>query len=473
MILGALEHSIYLQRLDPEGEKVWPQPVLMFQNDSSLIGTTMPGIQNWGKWTSDGSGGVIVFWYDARGAYFDSNNVFRNSSIYARRVDGSGTVLWPVDGVKIEGPESGYKSGGIMSDGTGGAIIVWSTFGFGYPGSPGISYLKSMRINGEGEPIWVTSIDSGYNFSFYGAWRAGERVYVQFEGDGIQSRRFEISGIVVDSVRQPPYYGAGIENDTAVFLTSLTDLNYHVKVGPHGDTIWTVRTSFSDSCIYNGYRFIEDGFGGAFMTIDCGGDSILHLDAAGNPHMVQFPGIHAAGELFSDGNHSMVVVSSTTARRYDFAGNMIWPAPVTYMADPSNQYFRLIAPDSNGGAIAVFWRTAGGIYAQHSGRVGQVGVLTSVETHDKAIESYELFQNFPNPFNASTNIKFSIARDAIVTVKICDVLGREVATVTDQKFTRGPHELKIDGANYSSGIYFLTMRVDSYPRITKKLMLIR
>jgi len=74
-------------------------------------------------------------------------------------------------------------------------------------------------------------------------------------------------------------------------------------------------------------------------------------------------------------------------------------------------------------------------------------------------ESFSLSQNFPNPFNPTTKIKFSIpsagnGRDRSVQVVIYDILGNEVTTLVNEQLQPGTFETEWDGSNYSSGMYF-------------------
>lgn len=68
--------------------------------------------------------------------------------------------------------------------------------------------------------------------------------------------------------------------------------------------------------------------------------------------------------------------------------------------------------------------------------------------------SYKLFQNFPNPFNPETQIKFVIPENTFVVLKIYNVLGKEVNTLVNKNLEKGNHSVNFDGSNLPSGIYF-------------------
>ncbi len=88
------------------------------------------------------------------------------------------------------------------------------------------------------------------------------------------------------------------------------------------------------------------------------------------------------------------------------------------------------------------------------------GTLTGIKTISTEIpESYKLFQNYPNPFNPSTNIKFSVPRDGMASLKIYNILGKEIAVLVNKKLLSGSYEVTWNASNYPSGVYFYKMVV--------------
>jgi len=86
--------------------------------------------------------------------------------------------------------------------------------------------------------------------------------------------------------------------------------------------------------------------------------------------------------------------------------------------------------------------------------------------------NYTLFQNYPNPFNPSTKIKYSIPKISFVTLKIFDILGREITTLVNEEKPAGNFEVEFDGAELSSGIYFYKLQTGNYSEV-KKMILIK
>ena len=89
-------------------------------------------------------------------------------------------------------------------------------------------------------------------------------------------------------------------------------------------------------------------------------------------------------------------------------------------------------------------------------------------------EDYTLEQNFPNPFNPATTIKFSIPKNSQVSLKVYNLLGKEVANVINDRRDAGNYEVKFDASNYglTSGVYFYELNT-SDTRIVKKMALVK
>jgi photosystem II stability/assembly factor-like uncharacterized protein len=86
--------------------------------------------------------------------------------------------------------------------------------------------------------------------------------------------------------------------------------------------------------------------------------------------------------------------------------------------------------------------------------------------------SYELSQNYPNPLNPSTTISFSIPNSGLVTFKVYDVLGNEVATLVNEEKPAGSHSIEFNASRLVSGIYFYTINAGDFVE-TKKMILLR
>ncbi|MCX6165356.1 MAG: T9SS type A sorting domain-containing protein [Ignavibacteriae bacterium] len=87
-------------------------------------------------------------------------------------------------------------------------------------------------------------------------------------------------------------------------------------------------------------------------------------------------------------------------------------------------------------------------------------------------KSFELFQNYPNPFNPTTNIKYQITNSKLVTLRVYDILGKEIATLVNEKKTAGIYEVTFNGSNFASGVYFYRIQAGDFVQV-KKMVLIK
>jgi hypothetical protein len=102
-----------------------------------------------------------------------------------------------------------------------------------------------------------------------------------------------------------------------------------------------------------------------------------------------------------------------------------------------------------------------------------IRTLVSVERYDDAIPSgYTLSQNYPNPFNPTTEIQFSITKSGFTTLKVYDMLGKEVATLVNENLNPGSFKSTLDGSKLASGTYLYRL-VSGTTVITKKMMLLK
>jgi hypothetical protein len=98
--------------------------------------------------------------------------------------------------------------------------------------------------------------------------------------------------------------------------------------------------------------------------------------------------------------------------------------------------------------------------------------ITGVENNSKVPTTYSLSQNYPNPFNPVTKISFGIPKSGLVSLKVYDVLGKEVVTLVNEVKNPGSYIVDFNGASLSSGIYFYRLETNGFTSV-KKMMLIK
>jgi hypothetical protein len=104
-------------------------------------------------------------------------------------------------------------------------------------------------------------------------------------------------------------------------------------------------------------------------------------------------------------------------------------------------------------------------------------VATSVENGNEPPLTFSLSQNFPNPFNPTTNFEFRLPVRNMVVVKVFDLLGREIATLVNDTRDAGTYRVSwngqsVNGVATSTGVYFCRIEAGDFVQ-TKKMVLIR
>ena len=102
----------------------------------------------------------------------------------------------------------------------------------------------------------------------------------------------------------------------------------------------------------------------------------------------------------------------------------------------------------------------------------RLSMLSSRDNRNIRVETYRLEQNYPNPFNPTTNITYVLPKTENVSLKVYDVLGREVATLVNEVKPAGAYTVPFNASNLASGVYFYKLQAGSFVQ-TKKMMLIK
>ncbi|MDR3625538.1 MAG: right-handed parallel beta-helix repeat-containing protein [Ignavibacteriaceae bacterium] len=94
----------------------------------------------------------------------------------------------------------------------------------------------------------------------------------------------------------------------------------------------------------------------------------------------------------------------------------------------------------------------------------------AINDDESAPEPFGLSNNYPNPFNPTTVIEYQLPKDGFVTLKVYDILGREVKTLVNGFRTKGKYTTIFDGSNLASGIYFYQLRANGFSSIKKMIL---
>jgi len=114
-----------------------------------------------------------------------------------------------------------------------------------------------------------------------------------------------------------------------------------------------------------------------------------------------------------------------------------------------------------------------GTYFYRLKQIDRNGAFTYSDVREvevSAPQRYELTQNFPNPFNPQTDIVFRVKEEGVVTLKVFDLLGREVRTLVDEKKGAGVHRITFDAHSLPSGVYLYSISMGSFHEVKKMLL---
>ena len=156
-----------------------------------------------------------------------------------------------------------------------------------------------------------------------------------------------------------------------------------------------------------------------------------------------------------EGTHTTTSDSTT--------GQNVWNEPI----DAGHQVFRFVitAPGTHG------------YYCIPHQGLGMVGTIVAspvngVDDEVNQPEKFQLSQNYPNPFNPTTSIQYAISSRQFITLKVYNLLGKEIATLVNEEKSAGEYKVEFNGNNLPSGIYFYELKAGNITQ-TKKMMLLK
>jgi len=170
-------------------------------------------------------------------------------------------------------------------------------------------------------------------------------------------------------------------------------------------------------------------------------------------------------------NQNYIIAVSDKVYCLDFKLNVIWSSQYIVPSNETVPFASLKLADTNkDGYLDIIVGNTIGVFHFLNTSVGSDINFS----YGKLPNSFSLSQNYPNPFNPETTISYSIPKSEHVTLKIYDLLGREVATLVNEYKQPGAYNSKFSIVNYklSSGVYFYRLQSGSYSQ-TKKLILMK
>jgi outer membrane protein assembly factor BamB len=147
-------------------------------------------------------------------------------------------------------------------------------------------------------------------------------------------------------------------------------------------------------------------------------------------------------------------------------GELLWKLPLYgYQVDNSGA----IGSD---GTLYIGTHLGSLVTGQEKTLIAIRDTVTSVGNENQDIFDFKLGQNYPNPFNSTTHIRYTIPQSGDITVKVYDLLGKEVAVLLDRYQDKGEYDLIFQPDDLPSGVYFYQLQAENFI-LTKKLILVK
>lgn len=177
-----------------------------------------------------------------------------------------------------------------------------------------------------------------------------------------------------------------------------------------------------------------------------------------------------SGKIFSIIFVFILSIGLIEAGQSDSTGgiNLRWSGWRTFFMESSSSSYQIR------GAMGEFLAgvSAGSSNSIVVGAINGLGILTGSLEDMEVPKSMVLYQNFPNPFNPVTTIRYSISSPVNVKLKIFDILGNEIRTLVNEYQQRGNYSVQFNGSALSSGIYIYRLEAGKFISV-KKLTLLK
>ena len=349
--------------------------------------------------------------------------------------------------------------------------------GFGYATSPdGLVWIKDTLHNpvlepgppGSWDDIAVNQVSVLINDSLYHLWYSG----VDVNNDNRIGHATSLDGVfwtkdtanpVLDLGTTAPWDTDEAMHPCVIYEDNLFKMFYNGYGGNTQRILYAYSSNGTNWTGYTTHPMLEPGTSGSWDDWELGPLSILH--DADNYHM-WYTG-------WDDSTSTATIQIGYAASSNGLSWTRGSAQPVLSPGNPGDWDDMAVAIPNviREGNLYKMW------YGGFDGSYYRTGYATSQPDHiiqqDGAIPGkYHLLQNFPNPFNPTTEISWQLAVGTPVRLVVYDITGQEIAILINETKTAGIHQITFDGSNLASGIYLYHLQAGQFVE-TKKMILLK
>jgi hypothetical protein len=468
--------DIYVQRVNASGVAQWT---------ANGVALCTAANDQWSPTiVSDGSGGAIITWQDYRSGPTD---------IYAQRFNALGVAQWTANGAALSTAANDQLSPTIVSDGLGGAIVTWqdarsgtadiyaqrveADFGaWGQP-EPLVTSVGDVRAD-QGGKVAVNWKRSGHDalplqeISHYSIWRAVDVVALASSSDALVAGRawvdpssigpdFQGTAIAHERIASTDYYWEWIANQN-----STHDAGYSFAASTREDSVsGNPATHYFRVIAHTSNPYV------LYKSNVMSGHSVDNLAPAAPLQLM-------AQRVGSDVSLKWNRVRVPDLRDYSVyrkTSTGVTPVPINFLSSAEDT----VLVDAGAPTSALYYIvTATDVHENQSAPSNEAGVsATTGVGNTPSITALTVLQNHPNPFTGATELSIGLPASSDVKIEVYDVAGRRVRAVEMKMAGAGWQKVPFDGRDgagrlLTSGVYFYRVSA-SGTTVTRKMVITR
>jgi len=477
--------DIFLAKMDADGNWLWAtqaggsgddygQEIVIDDNANSYITGFFSNTVTFGSYslTSSGASDIFIAKMDADGNW-----------LWATQAGGSGVDHG--QGIAIDDYGNSYVSGDFYETVTFGSHSLTSSGG---------SDIFVAKMDSNGNWLWATQA-GGSNYESCHAIAIDDNGYSYVSGDFYETVTFG-SHSLTSSGGSDIFVAKMDSNGNWLWATQAGGVDYDggsgIAIDDNANSY--VTGSFSDTVNFGTHSLISSGEYDIFVAkMDAVGNWLWATQAGGSQYDMckaiaidDYGNSYVTGYFYESatfGSHALISIGEYDifVAKMDANGNWLW---VTQAGGSGSDFGWGIALDDNGNSYVIGYFSETAIFDSYSmTSSGEVDIFVAKLFYNTAVD-YELANtmsdilNYPNPFNPTTSINFSIQNDSKINLSIYNIKGQMIKSLLNDQITSGEHSIVWNGDDdynkpVSSGIYFYKLNVNDKTEAMKKCLLLK